>query len=326
MVEEVRTEGDDPFDTEIDGDQTINPPAALITVHTPGDDGWTETETQVGHSLNTDTLTVIDELPNPESLAEHYDSESLQDVPDEYIFDNPGEAVEKAQEMGLEGPGDEITHTHGEGDSTVFMPGASHSDLMDMLEEMGEISDTGGEAMWSDDPEWASSTAADDATTETMNDTEKAILSAAEDVETPVEALESHAAAEDATVVEQSEYEALNTRVEALEEMMSDRLMEDKGLKEATVDAMSFEAMASEFETEDGAFDAEALVQNPETGQAETGGSDGVESLSDDADMDKAEALYGDYQMMSNPPAGLEEDITEALGVSDFDDAIEVLD
>jgi len=89
---------------------------------------------------------------------------------------------------------------------------------------------------------------------------------------------------------------------------------------------MSFEAMASEFETEDGAFDAEALVQNPETGQAETGGSDGVESLGENADMDKAEALYGDYQMMSNPPAGLEEDITEALGVSDFDDAIEVLD
>jgi len=135
QVIDVRTEGDDPLDSEIDGDKTINPPAALITVHTPGEDGWTETETQVGHSLNTDTLTVIDELPDAESLAEHYgEDENMADVPDEFKFDNPGEAVEKAQEMGLEGPSDEIIHSHGEGDSTVFMPGATHGDLMDMID------------------------------------------------------------------------------------------------------------------------------------------------------------------------------------------------
>jgi hypothetical protein len=59
----------------------------------------------------------------------------LQKVPDEYIFSNPGEAVSKAQEMGLDGPGDEIIHTHGEGDDTTFMPAPSHSELMDMLDE-----------------------------------------------------------------------------------------------------------------------------------------------------------------------------------------------
>jgi hypothetical protein len=64
---------------------------------------------------------------------------TMQDVPDAYIFDNPGEAVEKAQEMGLDGPGDEIVHTHGEGDETVFMPGETHDALMKMLREEGEL-------------------------------------------------------------------------------------------------------------------------------------------------------------------------------------------
>ena len=62
-------------------------------------------------------------------------------VPDEFVFDNPGEAVEKAQEMGLDGAADEIIHTHGEGDDTVFMPGATHDDLMEMLEEMDALAD-----------------------------------------------------------------------------------------------------------------------------------------------------------------------------------------
>lgn len=60
-------------------------------------------------------------------------------VPEEYIFDNPGEAVEKAQEMGLEGAGDEITHTRGDGEDTEFMPAASHDELLEMLEKEGEL-------------------------------------------------------------------------------------------------------------------------------------------------------------------------------------------
>ena len=64
---------------------------------------------------------------------------NMAEVPDEYVFSNPGEAVSKAQEMGLDGAGDEIIHTHGEGEDTDFMPGPSHSELMDMLREMGEL-------------------------------------------------------------------------------------------------------------------------------------------------------------------------------------------
>jgi len=62
-------------------------------------------------------------------------------VPDTYRFDNPGEAVEAAQELGFEGAGDEITHTHGEGEDTVFMPGPSHGALVERLREMGELSE-----------------------------------------------------------------------------------------------------------------------------------------------------------------------------------------
>jgi len=86
---------------------------------------------------------VKDELESAmedEDMAYNRDEDAnMAEVPDEFIFDNPGEAVEKAQEMGLEGSGDEIIHTHGEDEDTVFMPAPSHDDLMDMLKEMGEI-------------------------------------------------------------------------------------------------------------------------------------------------------------------------------------------
>jgi hypothetical protein len=69
----------------------------------------------------------------------------MAETPDEYIFDNPGEAVSKAEEMGVgEGAdlaGDEMIHTHGDGEDTVFMPGPSHDALMEMLEEMGELAE-----------------------------------------------------------------------------------------------------------------------------------------------------------------------------------------
>jgi len=56
------------------------------------------------------------------------------EVPDEYRFDNPGEAVEKAQEMGFDGAGDEIIHTHESDSETVFMPAPSHEALVEKLD------------------------------------------------------------------------------------------------------------------------------------------------------------------------------------------------
>ncbi len=41
------------------------------------------------------------------------------------VFDNPGEAQERAKELGLDG-----IHSHKEGDMTVFMPGKNHEEYM----------------------------------------------------------------------------------------------------------------------------------------------------------------------------------------------------
>jgi hypothetical protein len=127
-------------------------------------------------------------------------------------------------------------------------------------------------------------------------------------------------------IVEEQTYEALESRVGSLESMMQEKLVEETGLSEDTVEAMPFEAMAKEFETEEGDFDAEALVQTPETESVDEEPEDKTEALSEDADKEKAEALYADYQSLPNAPSGLEDDIVEALGVEDFDKATEVLE
>ena len=51
-------------------------------------------------------------------------------TPNEYIFNNPGQATKKAKEMGLDG-----IHSHKDGEKTVFMPGPSHEALMKKLDE-----------------------------------------------------------------------------------------------------------------------------------------------------------------------------------------------
>ncbi len=55
-------------------------------------------------------------------------------TPSEYIFDNPGEAMKKAKEMGFED-----IHSHGEGDDAVFMPGPTHEALMEKLESQSSL-------------------------------------------------------------------------------------------------------------------------------------------------------------------------------------------
>lgn len=155
-----------------------------------------------------------------------------------------------------------------------------------------------------------------------LSDAEVAILEAADSVEEPVDALNEIAGTEDATVVESTEYEAMGERVGTLEDMMADRLKSETGLKDAVVENMSFEAMAAQFENDDGEFEADALVQNPETGQPNEEEA-GVEALSEDADVEKAEALHADMQAFD---VDHEDSICDALGVSDFETAEEVLD
>jgi len=301
MVVDVREEGDEPLDGEIDGDVTIQPPAALIEVHQPAEDGWEATDQMVGHKLNNDTLTVVDELPDPESLAKH--EENMASVPDSLKFDNPGEAMSKAQDMGFE----EI-HSHGEGESTIFMPGPTHEDLLSELETQ---SDDGTQESMSQ-----SSVVADSKLTmDEITDTDVAVLEAAESLDEPVEALEEFAATEQPTVVNGETFESMRG-------VLEEALNEKADLKESTIEALSFGALVSEFQNDDGELVAEALVQNPETSQPE---DNGEEALSEDADVEKAEALYQDYQSLGLGGERIKDDIVEALGVSDFDEAKEVL-
>jgi hypothetical protein len=496
----VGTISEGSYDDEISGDVTVDAPAALIEVHTPGSDGWEATETMVAHKP--DTLSVIDELPTPESLEEHGDmdltppeqaqtnaqkvldwrdehgdevdamtdtgwnrAEQLASgeeltpevvkkmaqfnrhrgnsgVSDEYEGEpwkdnghvawlgwggdagvdwaiNKSESLNESMAGAHESDsGEETSGTHealkevagvefdgtttgkldeseipSEGfESHYLYPGENKSESsypvvdadgnlrkgnVDSAWQLGARGDADADTHdsrlmdlaneFENPPEWVdnadamsgaqvkdpalweacsvslpesitvnddgangglpqSSADADDSKTmteeDTLSDDEKAILSAAEDVEDATEALQSFADKEDPTVVENDNYEALNSRVDTLKDMMGERLVEDTGLKESTVESMSFEAMAKEFETDDGDFDAEALVQQPESGEPEADES-GVEALSEDADKEKAEALYNDYQNFGNDR--LKEDITEALGVSDFETAEEVL-
>jgi len=63
-------------------------------------------------------------------------------IPDEYRFNNPGEAVEAAQFLkigeGEDLPGNEIIHTVDEDGETVFMPGKTHQNLIETLRERDE--------------------------------------------------------------------------------------------------------------------------------------------------------------------------------------------
>lgn len=98
-------------------------------------------------------------------------------------------------------------------------------------------------------------------------------------------------ALEDAEVVSAEEYETLQERVETVEELMAEALQERAGLSDATVERMPFDAMAAEFEGEDGSLDMEALTQSPESGAGTPGPDDtdtdvDLEALNTDLDVD----------------------------------------
>lgn len=212
-VEEVRTDGDAALDDEIDGDQTIQPPAALVEVHRPdGDGGFEPSGTMVGHTLNTDTLTVIDELPDPESLANHPE-------------------------------GDDGSHD-GAGSSTPD-DGTQSDPLMD------NITDAERELL---------------AAARQLDDPMVVETAAAERLSEHEELIEAAEATDEPTVVSEPDYDTLEARVDEVRTVLADALQEQTGLSEPTVEAMPFEALAAEFEGDDGALDVESLAQSPETG------------------------------------------------------------
>lgn len=148
--------------------------------------------------------------------------------------------------------------------------------------------------------------------------------------------LDEAADVDEPEVMPAQEAEAMRERVAVVEEMMAEALSEQKGLREATVEAMSFDAMAAEFETDDGDLDVEALTQSPESGSGPTAGAgSGSGSGSSagglsDADKQRIEEIN---QKLSTVGGALPEARVEALrdeaaslaDADDFEGALEVL-
>jgi len=268
-IEEVRGEGDAPLDDEIDGDQTIQPPAALIEIYRPTDDGWSASDTMVGHSLNTDTLTAIDEFPSPESLTE-----------------SPG----SYDGIGQSGP-----------DTTDLK-----MDLTDNEQELVAA------ARQRDDPTVVSADRLDELEAQ-LEDHDDLIEEAAE--------------LDEPEVMDADKAEAMRDRVSMVEGMMAEALQDRNGLKESTVEAMSFDAMASEFEGDDG-LDVEALTQSPESGSGPTGGDGG--SGPSDEDCERIEQIDNKLDTVGNAlpderVEALRDEAAELAGADDYDGALEVL-
>jgi hypothetical protein len=132
---------------------------------------------------------------------------------------------------------------------------------------------------------------------------------------------------DDPEVVDADEVAAMRERVDIVENLMAEALTERTGLKESTVDAMPFEAMAAEFETDDGDLDVEALTQTPETGSGPSGGGDG--GITDD-DRERIQQINTKLDAMGSSlprerAEALREEATDLADADDYDEALEVL-
>ena len=110
---------------------------------------------------------------------------------------------------------------------------------------------------------------------------------------------------------------------------MAEALTEEKGLRDATVEAMSFDAMAAEFETDEGDLDVEALTQMPESGSGPTGGSGGSSGPTDE-DIERIEEIDTKLSSVGNAlpderVEALRDEAAELADADDYDGALEVL-
>jgi hypothetical protein len=120
--------------------------------------------------------------------------------------------------------------------------------------------------------------------------------------------------------------EAMQERIATVETMMAEALTDRKGLREATVEAMSFDAMAAEFETDDG-LDVEALTQSPETGSGPTGGGS---SGPTEEDVERIAEIQTKLETVGStlPDSRVEalrQEAADLAGADDYEGAVEVL-
>jgi len=150
-----------------------------------------------------------------------------------------------------------------------------------------------------------------------------------EEIDEHEELIDEAADVDEPAVMDAEEAEAMRERVTIVEEMMAEALTEEHGLRDATVEAMSFDAMAAEFQTDDGDLDVEALTQSPETGSGPaTGGSGGSSGVTDE-DRERIEEIDEKLSTVGNvlPDARVEalHDEAAELGADDYDGDLEVL-
>lgn len=133
---------------------------------------------------------------------------------------------------------------------------------------------------------------------------------------------------DDPEVMDAETAEAMRERVDIVEDMMAEALTDGTGLREATVEAMSFDAMAAEFETDEGDLDVEALTQKPETGSGPSGGNGGSgpsdEDLERIEEIDQKLSTAGSVLPDSRVEA-LQDEAAELADADDYDGALEVL-
>lgn len=138
---------------------------------------------------------------------------------------------------------------------------------------------------------------------EELSDDEKALLAAVDDPREAIEVLQDHDSREEPVIKEQTELDALEDTIGALEDNLAEveeplraALQERTGLSEAAVDDLSHEALTAEFRNDEGDIEVDALSQMPETQEPET------EALGDEA-----------------------EEVLDELGYDDRDEAVEAL-
>jgi len=91
---------------------------------------------------------------------------------------------------------------------------------------------------------------------------------------------------------------------------------------------MPFEALAAEFETDDGDLDVEALTQSPETGSGPTGG--GTDVSPDEEDLERIDEIdtkltHVGSALPDSRIEALRDEAAELADADDYEGALEVL-
>jgi hypothetical protein len=208
-------------------------------------------------------------------------------------------------------PGGDDGHNGGDGQSTPANDDSLNMDLTDKEQELVAA------ARQKDDP------------TVVEAEVRDRLTELEEQADEHEDLIEEASGVDDPEVMDAETAEAMRERVDIVEGMMAEALTEEKGLRDATVEAMSFDAMAAEFETDEGDLDVEALTQMPESGSGPTGGSGGSSGPTDE-DIERIEEIDTKLSSVGNAlpderVEALRDEAAELADADDYDGALEVL-